>query len=125
MKQSEFKRRYDVKMGRYVKKHIYGEGISDVFKIIGRKVFGKMAKEAAKTATKKALKTVATKTGEYAGERAGDKIVQLLSKKNKNTITPSTASSPTENPQTRELSDHEINERVNQLLSGGRMRKFI
>ena len=122
MKRSEFKRRYDVKMGRYVKKHIYGEGISDVFKVIGRKVFGKMAKEAAKTATKKALKTAATKTGEYAGERAGDKVVQLFSKKNKNTITPSTASSPIENP---ELSDYEINERVNQLLSGGQMRKFI
>ena len=28
MKQSEFKRRYDFKMGRYVKKHIYREGIS-------------------------------------------------------------------------------------------------
>ena len=33
--------------------------------------------------------------------------------------------SPIENPQTRELRDYEINERVNQLLSGGRMRKFI
>ena len=32
---------------------------------------------------------------------------------------------PIENPQTRELRDYEINERVNQLLSGGRMRKFI
>ena len=32
MKQSEFKKRYDVKMGRYVKKHIYGEGVTDVFK---------------------------------------------------------------------------------------------
>ena len=95
MKQSEFKRRYDVKMGRYVKKHIYGEGMSDVFKMIGTKVFRKAAKEAAKTATKKALKT-----GEYAGKKAGDKIVQLLSKKNKKTITPSTAS-PIEKPQTR------------------------
>ena len=28
-------------------------------------------------------------------------------------------------PQSRELSDYEINERVNQLLSGDRMRKFI
>ena len=56
MKQSEFKRRYDVKMGRYVKKHIYGEGISDVFKMTGRKVFGKMAKDAAQTATKKLLR---------------------------------------------------------------------
>ena len=115
MKQSEFKRRYDVKMGRCVKKYIYGEDITDVFKMIGRKVFGKTAKEAAKTATKQALKTAATKTGEYAGEKAGDKIVQLLSNKNKKTITPA---SPIENPQTGELSDYEINERVNQLLSG-------
>ena len=37
MRQSEFKRRYDVKTGRYVKKHIYGEGVvTDVFKTIGR-----------------------------------------------------------------------------------------
>ena len=39
MKQSEFKRRYDVKMGRHVKKHIYG-GDTDVFKTIGRQLFG-------------------------------------------------------------------------------------
>ena len=50
-------------------------------------------------------------------------IIQLLSKKNKNTKTP-VAASPIENPQIRELSDYEINERVNQLLSGGRMRKL-
>ena len=65
--------------------------------MIGRKVFGKTAKEAAKTATKKAVQT-----GESAGEKAGDKIIQLLSKKNKNTKTP-VAASPIENPQTREL----------------------
>ena len=46
MRQSEFKRRYDVKTGRYVKKHIYGEGVTDVFKTIGRKLFGKKMKEA-------------------------------------------------------------------------------
>ena len=81
-------------------------------------------KEAAKTATKKAIQKAATKTGEYAGEKAGDKIIQLLSKKNKNTKTP-VAALPIENPQSRELSDYEINERVNQLLSGGQMRRFI
>lgn len=33
-------------MGRYVKKHIYGEGIrSDVLKSIGKKVFGQTVKE--------------------------------------------------------------------------------
>ena len=114
MKQSEFKKRYDVKMGRYVKKHIYGEGVTDVFKTIDRKVFGKMVEEAAKTATKKAVQKAATNTGEYAGEKAGDKIIQLLSKKNKKTPA---AASPIENPQ-KELTDYEINERVNQLLSG-------
>ena len=112
MKQSEFKRRYDFKMGRYVKKHIYGEGITDVLKTIGKKLFGKTVKEAAKTATKKAVQTAATKTGEYAGEKAGYKIIQSLIEKNKNTKTPVVAS-PIENPQTRELSDYEINERVN------------
>ena len=64
-------------MGRYVKKHIYEEGISDVFKLIGRKLFRKTAKEAAKTATKKALQTAATKTGEYAGEHSTIKDIHL------------------------------------------------
>ena len=73
-------------MGSYLKKHIYGKGVvTDVFKTIGRKLFGKTMKEAAKTATKKAVQKAGTKTGEYAGEKAGDKIIQLLSKKNKNT----------------------------------------
>ena len=104
MRQSEFKKRYDVKTGRYVKKHIYGKGVvTDVFKTIGRKLFGKTMKEAAKTATKKAVQKAATKTGEYAGEKAGDKIIQLLSKKNKNTKTP-VAASPVNNPQ-KELTD--------------------
>ena len=67
----------------YVKKHIYAEGVTDVFKTIGRKLFGKTVKEATKTATKKAIQTAATKTGEYAGEKTSDKIIQLLSKKNK------------------------------------------
>ena len=126
MRQSEFKRRYDVKTGRCVKKHIYG-GVTDVFKTIGRKLFGKTMKEAAKTATKKAVHKAATKTGEYAGEKTGDKIIQLLSKKNKKTPVAASpaATSPIEKPQSRELSDYEINERVNQLLSGGQMRRFF
>ena len=128
MRQSEFKKRYDVKTGRYVKKHIYGKGVvTDVFKTIGRKLFGKTMKEAAKTATKKAVQKAVTKTGEYAGEKAGDKIIQLLSKKNKKTPVAASpvAALPIENPQSRELSDYEINERVNQLLSGGQMRRFM
>ena len=124
MRQLELKRRYDVKTGRYVKKHLYGKGVvTDVFKTIGRKVFGKTMKEAAKTATKKAVQKAATKTGEYVGEKASDKIIQLSSKKNKKTKTP-VATSPMENPQ-KELTDYEISERVNQLVSGGQMRRFM
>ncbi|CAH3142293.1 unnamed protein product, partial [Porites evermanni] len=83
-------------------------------------------KEAAETATKKAVQKAATKTGEYAGEKAGDKIIQLLSKKNKKTpvVASPVATTPTKNPQ-KELTDYEINERMNQLLSGGQMRRFI
>ena len=127
MRQSEFKKRYDVKMGRYVKKHIYEGVVTDVFKTIGKKLFAKTMKEAAKTATKKAVQKAATKTGEYAGEKAGDEIIQLLSKKNKKTPVAASpvAALPIENPQSRELTDYEINERVNQLLSGGQMRKFM
>ena len=124
MRQSKFKRRYDVETGRYVKKHLYGKGVvTDVFKTIGRKLFGKTIKEAAKTATKKAVHKAATKTGEYASQKAGDKIIQLLSKKNKNTKTP-VATSPIKKTQ-KTLTDYEINERVNQLLSGGRIRRFM
>ena len=125
MRQSEFKRRYDVKTGRCVKKHIHG-GVTDVFKTIGRKLFGKTMKEAAKTATKKAVQKAAIKTGEYAGEKAGDKIIQLLSKKNKKTPVAASpvATTPTKNPQ-KELTDYEMNETVNQLLSRGQMRRFM
>ena len=74
MRQSEFKKRYDVKTGRYVKKHIYGEGVTDVFKTIGRKLFGKTVKEAAKTATKKAVQKAAAKTGEYLAKKQAIKL---------------------------------------------------
>ena len=82
MRQCEFKKRYDPKLGKYVKKHIYGEGISDVLKAVGSKIFGRTAKKAAESAAKKA----AIKTSEYAGKKAGDKIVELLS--NNKTTTP-------------------------------------
>ena len=79
MRQSEIKKKLDPELGRYTRQHIYGEGITDVFKSIGSKLFGKTVKSAAKKGAKKALKSAATKTGEYAGKKAGDKIVQMLS----------------------------------------------
>ena len=81
MKQSEFKKRYDPELGRFTRQHIYGEGVMDVFKNIGSKVFGQTLKKAAKTAATKAITTAATKTGEHVGEKAGDKIINFLSRK--------------------------------------------
>ena len=76
MRQSEFKMRFDPELGRYTRQHIYGEGMMDVFKSFGSKLFGKTMKKAAK----KAVTAAATKTGGHVGKKAGDKIVQMLSK---------------------------------------------
>ena len=118
---SELKIRYDPEIGRYVKKHVYtgeihGKGLTDIFKSIGSKLFGKTAKKAATTVATKATTTAATKTGEHLGNKAGEKIVQLLSKKQPNQQTISKAVE-------RPLTDFEIAKRVNQLISGGKMRK--
>lgn len=45
-------------------------------------------------------------------KKAGDKIIELLHKKKKGKT------------ETKLLTDYEINERVNQLLSGGKIRKM-
>ena len=79
MRRSEFKKKYDPELGRFTRQHIYGEGIMDVFKNIGPKVFGQIAKKAAT----KPITTAATKTGEHVGEKAGDKIIEFLSRKKK------------------------------------------
>ena len=140
---SEYKKRYNPDMGRYVKKHIYsgelhGEGYKmDMLKSLGKKLFGKTTQEIAKKAVEKATTSVATKTGEHLGNRAGDKIVQMLSKKTpKETvkkqidIEPLTYTDyafslkPTvqEKPK-NQMTNQEIAQRVNQLISGGRIKK--
>ena len=55
-------------------------------------------------------------------KKSGDKIIELLSKKNKS----SPLVDPIINPktQTKPLTQYEIDERVNQILSGGRLRKM-
>ena len=128
MRQCELKKRYDPDLDAYVTKHIYGEGISDVFKSIGRKIFGRTANEVAKSAAKKAAtatgeyasKKAGDKIGEYAGKKAGDKIVELLSK-NKTTTPSFPVESNISTP--KELTDQEVYDRVNRILSGGKIRR--
>ena len=122
MRQCEFKKRYDPDMDMHVSKHIYGEGITDIFKAIGRKLFGKTVKNVAKTAAKTAVTKAATTTGEYAGKKAGEKIIELLSKK-RITTPLIDRQMETEQSKPKKMTQEEVNERVNQILSGGRLRK--
>ena len=122
MRQSEFKKKLDPELGRYTRQHIYGEGITDVFKSIGSKLFGKTVKSAVKKGAKKAVTTAATKTGEHVGKKAGDKIVQMLSKEK---IAPTTKkvtfNKNVETIPNKKMTQKEINQRVNAILSGGKI----
>ena len=117
MRQSEFKMKLDPELGRYTRQHTYGEGMMDVFKSVGKKIFGKTMKKAAKKGAQKAVTAAATKTGEHVGKKAGDKIVQMLSKSNnkpKVTFNKNVETIP---------SEKELNQRLKNLLSGGSTRK--
>ena len=136
MRQSEFKTRYDPELVRFTRQHIYGEGVMDVFKNIGAKIIGQTLKKAAKTAATKAVTTAATKTGEHVGKKAGDKIIQMLSKSNKpkkvtfnepikNNMKPgeevvkllSKSSIPLLTQKPKFMTQKEINQRLNRILS--------
>ena len=121
MRQSEYKKKLDPELGSFTRQHIYGEGITDVFKSFGKKIFGKTIKKAAKKGVEKAVTAAATKTGEHAGKKAGDKIVQMLSK-GSSQKPPAKKVTFNENVETIP-SKKEINQRVNAILSGGSTRK--
>ena len=123
MRQSEFKMRFDPELGRYTRQHIYGEGMMDVFKSFGSKLFGKTMKKAAKKGVEKAVTAAATKTGEHVGKKAGDKIVQMLSKEK---AAPTTTKKVTFNKKVKtipnkKITQQEINQRVNSIISGGKI----
>ena len=127
MRQSDFKKKYDPELG-----HIYGEGVMDVLKNIGSKLFGQTMKKAAKTAATKAVTTAATKTGEHVGKKAGDKIIQMLSKSSTpkkvrfdETVKPgeeivkilSKSSTPIRVNPTKRMTQQDINQRLKLILS--------
>ena len=120
-RQSEFKMKLNPELGRYTRQHIYGEGMMDVFKSVGSKLFGKTVKSAAKKAAKKAVTAAATKTGEHAGKKAGDKIVQMLSKGTPSRKPP--VKKVTFNKNVETITQQEIDQMLNNLLSGGSTRK--
>ena len=143
MNKNEFKMRYDPESGRYIKKHIYGEGI---FSNLASKLFNKTTKELAAKTSKKLAETALIKGSEkvsyFAGKWAGDKIVSILQGKNtpvkskkkvtfsmEDSIIPIEVESeiqsiPTNSkPNQKSLTDFEIVERMNRLIPGGRLRR--
>ena len=116
MRKSEFKMKLDPDLGKYTRQHIYGEGMMDIFKSFGSKLFGKTVKSAAKKGVEKALTTAATKTGDHVGKKAGDKIVQMLSKG-------ATPKKVKFNNNVETITKKEIDQRLNNLLSGGSTSK--
>ena len=123
MRQSEFKMKLDPELGRYTRQHIYGEGITDVFKSVGKKIFGKTMKKAAKRGAEKAVTMTATKTGEHVGKKAGDKIVQMLSNGGVQPPRNPPAKKVRFNKKVETMTQQEIDQTLNNLLSGGSTRK--
>ena len=122
MRKSEFKMRIDSELGRYTRQHIYGEGMMDVFKSVGSKLFGKTMKKAAKKGVEKAVTAAATKTGEHVGKKAGDKIFQMLTKEN--AAPPAKKVTFNKNVETipnKKITQQEINKRDKAILSGGKI----
>ena len=84
MRQSEFKRKYDPEMGKYIKQHIYGEGIIDSVKSFFKKP------------TPKPLPSPPPKKVTFVDKKAGDKIVKILSRENPPTTKKTTHKKMTE-----------------------------
>ena len=76
-------------------------------------MLGKTAKKAAAKAASKAV----SKASEHAAEKAGDKIIALFHKRKTRPVQSIPSLSPTV-PSDQPMSDYEINEQVNHILSG-------
>ena len=113
----------DPELGRYTRQHIYGEGMMDMFKSVGKKIFGKTVKKAAKKGAQKAVTAAATKTGEHVGKKAGDKIVQMLSKGESPQNPSAKKVTFNKNVETIPNTQQEANDSVLSILSGGSTRK--
>ena len=107
MRQSEFKRKNEPDIGKYTRKHIYGEGIMDSVKsFLGKKPTKKKVKFAVPPPPKPNPVSVT--------KNAGDKIVKLLSSENPSSLKKNMRQAP-------KMTQQEINNRVLQIMSGGKI----
>ena len=133
-RQSEYKKKFNPETGKFIRQHIHGEGYKlDILKSISKKVFGQTVKNAAAKGATKAMTEASIKTGDYVGKKAGDKIVKLLSKEKKPKSTPKKEKpkstpkkeKPKSTPKNVKQTKKELDQRLNNLLSGGSKRKKI
>ena len=131
-RQSEFKIKFDPVSYKFTKQHIWGDEKTPTYGgNIFSKIFGTTFKKAAKKGAEKALVSASRKAGEQAGKKAGDKIVKFLSKEKPKVVKPprnspvATTNVKKVNIKIPQSTQHEINQRVNSILSGGSMRKII
>ena len=111
MRQSEFKKKYDPDTRKYLRQHIYGEGIIDSVKsFLGKKP------------TKKQVKFTVTPppkpNPDSVTKNAGDKIVKMLSSENPSSRKKNKQQAP-------KMSQQEINNRVLQIMTGSGRKKII
>ena len=68
------------------------------------------------------MTTAATKTGEDVGKKAGDKIVKMLSKNRESKKVPKKVTfNDAVKAVPKKMTQQDINQRVNQILSGGKL----
>ena len=103
-RQSEFKKKYDPDMGKFSRKHIYGEGIMNTVKSF----LGKKPTKRVKFTVPPPKPTPAITT-----KKAGDKIVKMLSGEN----------TPSRKTNKRKMTQQEINNKVLQIMSGSGKKK--
>ena len=107
MRQSEFKKRYDPDMGKFLRKHIFGGGYASR---TGSGVMNSVKSFLGKKPNKKvSFATPPTKPNPTATKKAGDKIVKMLSGENP---------SPSRKTNKRQMTQQEINNRMLQIISG-------
>ena len=99
MRQSEFKKKFDLDMQKFSRKHIYGEGLMDSVKSFIKKPTRK------KVTFSPPPKPTSTKN-------AGDKIVKILSKEK-----------PPSQKTKRQMTQQEINNNVLRIISGSGRKK--
>ena len=101
LRQSEFKRKYNPEMGKYMRQHIYGEGIIDSVKSFFKKTQPPQKPPPKPPVQKKVTFEPSTIVKE---KKAGDKIVKILSHEN-----------PTTTKTKRKMTEKEYNQYLENL----------